>query len=367
MVTIMKRAAFAALILCFTSASGQTFYGLLVTSTNDEIIGRSVRNDLNMMTGEMTAISTSLGMQFELRQCSEDDFSLQRLQRTLNQLNCGKDDIIFFYYSGHGARAVSDNSEYPQLALCYGGGCSDNDFFPLHKVNDAIKAKNPRFSIVMADCCNSILAGLSAKQLSGSSTELKNSTIESYKTLFAKNKGNIIVSSSRAGETSAATPAGGLFTINFLHALQEAVFSSDPKWSSVLESAKSRTSASSGGHTPIYSINVVGADALQIPTNLPASSDPFISALVGLANEKTGDAERFDLVAPTLGKFFASANAKVEIMGKNGTTVVQRQTAESFLRRLSTSFKLVNFAELSSVKNNEGKITELKVHEVYIQ
>ena len=73
------------------------------------------------------------------------------------------------------------------------------------------------------------------------------------------------------------------------------------------------------------------------------------------------------MVTPLLRKHFANGNVIVEALGKDSRTVVNQETAQEFLERLSTSFFLVNFNILSVERDSNRKITSLRVHEVYKQ
>jgi hypothetical protein len=72
------------------------------------------------------------------------------------------------------------------------------------------------------------------------------------------------------------------------------------------------------------------------------------------------------MVRPILNQWFSS-NAIVEVYGRSGQLRLTRETAKGFLERVSTAYKLINFAELEKQLDNNGKITYLKLHEIYTQ
>jgi len=53
------------------------------------------------------------------------------------------------------------------------------------------------------------------------------------------------------------------------------------------------------------------------------------------------------------------------MLGRNCKTIVARETARNFLERLSTEYYLINFNVLSFTQDNNGKITSLRINEVY--
>ena len=74
---------------------------------------------------------------------------------------------------------------------------------------------------------------------------------------------------------------------------------------------------------------------------------------------------RINLIKSTLNKFFASPKAKVEVIGRDGETVVTTKYAEDYLDYLSIAHNLVNVVKVSASTSSDGRVTSLKVHEMY--
>jgi hypothetical protein len=64
-------------------------------------------------------------------------------------------------------------------------------------------------------------------------------------------------------------------------------------------------------------------------------------------------------------KFFSSKSARIDIVGRNGKTLTDRMTAEKFVNRLALSARLAHLVVLESQKDSEGKVTFLRLHEIY--
>ena len=64
-----------------------------------------------------------------------------------------------------------------------------------------------------------------------------------------------------------------------------------------------------------------------------------------------------------LDELFASPKAKVMVVGSNGTTIVNTETAEDYLLYLGTSGKKLVLKEVKTNKDESGKITEIKIQE----
>lgn len=58
---------------------------------------------------------------------------------------------------------------------------------------------------------------------------------------------------------------------------------------------------------------------------------------------------------------FASAEAVVELVGNNGTTVVAKLTAEDFLLQLATQSRRLAVKVIETKRDGKGKLTFAKV------
>lgn len=363
-----------ALLLCFLcfnlkALKAQTFHAIIFADTNDSDIGASCGKDLNNMSILFTNISTATGMQLNTIYCSEDECNKETLFDEIRRMQVGSNDVVFFYYTGHGGRAVDEKSPFPQLAF---QGNRDSDYYPLAKINDRIKQKNPRLVVSMSDACNSIVSGTTSKGVSKGNSYISKGVSNLYSELFLKTKGNIIVTSSQKGETSIAVDDGGVFSLAFITVLEEFEKRGvNASWQTVMEKTKEATYASliTSKHTPYFEIyldNDTNTGSMPGYTGTqPTSNDPFIASLIRIASDNEDEGRRIDMSRRALSEFFAASNAIVEVIGRNGTTLLARETAEEFLGRISTSFKLVNFTIIDKQTNENGKITRIKLHEVY--
>ena len=75
--------------------------------------------------------------------------------------------------------------------------------------------------------------------------------------------------------------------------------------------------------------------------------------------------KRVNLREAALKALFNNPNAKVEIVGSNGTTIVSTEKASDFVLRLCTAHKLIKLAEIDYTLDESGRYKSLKVHEIY--
>lgn len=360
-----------------TLLKSQTLHAIIFADTNDPKIGIFDKQDYINMTMEVSTIASATGMKLNKYFFSGEQCSKAQLIRVLDGLDTNNDDVIVFYYSGHGTRSLYDKSEYPQMCL---GSHRESDFYPLESVLKKLKAQKARLKIVFGDCCNSVVSGVSSKESASKGfTVLTKEPVNTYTDLFMNYKGFIIASGSQKGENSITlsyddgSPAGGAFTIFFLEALQTVVKQGlDADWNAIFSAATDITKERAK-HTPVFCVSTVSTEishAAHAPENTATGNvdDEDINAidlLTAIGNEAFKESARIEVMEAALPDLFATPNVKVESVGRNGTTIVSTETASDFMLRLCTTHNLVNLVEVESSVDNSGKYTYLKIHEIY--
>lgn len=385
------------------SVSSQTLHAIIFANTkspgNPNVpgsvgIGPSVTVDFERMGIEMSSIASFIG--YKLKKYyyhgTPARFSRSSLERVLSNLSCESDDIVFFYYSGHGLRAVNEDSQYPEMVLKVPyGAASDQELYPLYDVYRKIKRKSPRLTIVFGDLCNSTAKGFYKQSISEKGASTKSSTVcDVYKNLFLNVTGGLIATSSKPGQTSGCatftdgTDAGGCFTASFLDCLGQCVSKGqEVSWDILLKKTRDVTKQISpanekGEHQyPVFSTKdlIVAPSPVVTPTmqTIPPSSDDaqttmqdnLAGSLSAIGSGRRKAADRIRLIPLTLNKFFASSGVKVQVVGRDSKSLVNTTTAQKYLNYLSIATKMEQVMVVDEEKDSNGKITYLKVHEMH--
>ncbi len=365
----MKRIVFLALFfIAIAVIQAQTIHCLIFANTFDEKIGSSCTVDKDKVMVELRTISRVLNYQLKEQIFSEYDFTIENLKTSLNTLVCSPDDVVFFYFSGHGARAVNDMSDWPQLNLNPLGLNRDENYFPLEQVDGILKGKGARLCIVFGDCCNNPSKIVTPKLANKGQTVVEevNSPEKVYSSLFGEYSGDVLISSSSRGEFSLALEdQGGLFTLSYFRGVENALNGEiQPSWDSVLTKAKSLTTEFVVNHstqkqTPQFLVTVTKKNS---PPRPPEPNGDYLSDLESILDKSLTPGKRIQMINPVHNKVFAS-NAIVETVGKDMKTILDRETSLGFVKRMATSAFIVSINEVSVKKDNRGMVTFLRVHE----
>ena len=229
---------------------------ILLCDTKAQNLEKSVASDLKNWQAELQRISSGTGLPLVLYTFTNEKAGKPFIAQ-LKEISIQEDDVVLFYFSGHGYRTNSKNgNQWPNLYLT-----SDKIGIDFYAVFESLSAKKPRLLIALSDCCNNVLPEKSAppvvpihayKHLKPAAYQQAN-----YKKLFLKTKGTILIGSSTPGEFSWGTQSGGLYTLAFLKFLLEDVSSPKPAdWHVILDKAAKQVVGRDLGQTPQYELHI---------------------------------------------------------------------------------------------------------------
>jgi len=356
----------AVAVICFmTTAKAQTIHTILYANTIDEGIGESVKVDVERVINEVGKIAQFIGYNTSWNiAATAETCSKQNLFSTINSLNVSSDDVVFFYYSGHGWRRGEDTDPFPRMCLTE----PDEANHPqVAEVRNALKGKNARLTIVVTDCCNKDLYERSFSRSYGKgATYSKGSDYANYKKLFVETKGEVVITSSKSGQVSGCNnDVGGYLTYIFFLDLNEALQNaSTSNWSTVLENTK-KDVANYTSQEPYYQLNgqnVQGSTPPQPSNNTVYPQNDQLAALfTNLISKNRSVDSRLAQVGTVLSYF--TTDAQIITVGSDLKTIVDRETAKDFLTRICMSPNIVQINVLEE-RVYGGKKKILKIHEI---
>lgn len=239
-----------------------TFHAIIVTE-HDKKIG-SVRDSIRV-NAEIKLIAEMSEMTLKAKNFGRYD---QGIGDYVINLNPSADDVVMFYYTGHGGNNQTDDyeSEYPEF---------DNDEFTFkaEKIYNRLKAKNARLTFVFFDCCNHNVYG----NLPGNRTGVGRTLPSSAQVLLFRNaKGGILLCSSKQGQYSKGTAlVGGFATDSFFKAIQQVEYGTKAQqlkiWDNVLKKMATNTKLLNRFQDPLYKNEITGVDI----SNEDNSNQPY--------------------------------------------------------------------------------------------
>lgn len=374
--------AIATGMLCAISVPAQikqlpVFHAILFADTNDANIGKTTELDLSRVSSMLVETQSSLQGEMEFkyyvypgRYCSPEN-----LHRVLNGININPQDVVFFYYSGHGTRSMNDKSDYPQM--CLGLGSSrQSEMISVEGFDMEIAKKKPRLRFTISDCCNSVGEDISPKlEISKGASVVSSQTKVNYKKLFLEKFGRVIVTSSCKGETSSCNlRMGGFFTFCLMYVMEQAVKQNVTDWDIIMKGAYDSTvNVSDGDMHPVYDVQISNKPIVAPTSATPQTDDSHIvtaednllPALRRLIDTTQNPESRLAMVNTILQNYFANENIIVESLGRDSRTVVKTETSRDFVERLATEFFLINFNIIEISRNASDKVNLLRIHEIY--
>lgn len=379
--------AFFATLCVATSLQAQIIHKIMFGHTTDERIGPTVEVDMDRASNEIDAIGSYLNYEVKNYVYVADECSKENLERVLSSLSVSNKDIVVFYYSGHGGHANGGfEDKWPQM--CLNKPQLQEKYVPLRKVIETLRGKHAHFTLILSDCCNSIdeSGTVTVKSMlkdATGATVIEERTKQNYITLFTKYSGVLPITSSKLGQTSGCNEKyGGFFSYCFFSSLYESVKgASASTWDAIVKDATSSTLACTGnkqepvgdtsllqynGNTPTNVVNVVN----QPPTPVHHTTDQTIAttseldnALASLLAEPNRD-RRVAQISTIVANYFSNSKVTVVSMGRNLTTPVDYEEAETFIRRIASVDDIVKINIVKEHKDANGKCSFLTIHEI---
>lgn len=217
-------------------ADAQTVHALLVIMDDDPRIGTNVKVDRKNIVQLLGSIENELcEVNSTTLLSSKDQATREGVLQWVRNIHTEKNDILFIYYAGHGG--MNENN---QTFLVTEGKW----LFRSELVNAIEQVKSPRLTLLITDCCSSLVTQKIDPNLQ-SSRSMTRLTEKTLRNLFLEHQGFLHVTAAteeQYGWSNVVT--GGWFTKNLMDALN-----SNPDenrdsfltWKEVFETARRNT------------------------------------------------------------------------------------------------------------------------------
>ncbi len=228
------------------------FYLITIANTLDKKIGISSKKDLDRVTEFIEELTSGLGIKLIQTSVWGDEFNKYNVQEAVDNIQPNSNDIVMFYYSGHGFRFKNDESKFPRMSLRTNKlvKLEDNNLSVENDVYKILLRKKAKVTIVLSDCCNSVIdqpspIGMDLLRPRATGKAGLNLNYDNCLALFFPVQPvSILVGSAEKGQLASGNPdLGGFFTNFFLAQLTNTLYSNKvpPSWLKILINAREST------------------------------------------------------------------------------------------------------------------------------
>ncbi|MEO1254402.1 MAG: caspase family protein [Bacteroidota bacterium] len=251
-----------ALIAIPFNLQSQTLHALIVADSKEKNAGEARKQDVKHLMSLLNLVSDVTGYNLEPHIIEPGEsilfgsnYDVPSITSLILGLKIEKEDIFFFYYTGHGTKSfkVDDPFARPHIKGF------EHKYLSLQMVQKLIQISQPRLSIVMGNLCNTYGGEDNPEnrifhQLDWTTQpKLTTQNRQQIKNLF-RSKGQITSTSSMKGTYSYQSGDGGYFTKCFINSFyKRAEQNGLMSWNLILNETKT-LSEQAIGVSPYYEI-----------------------------------------------------------------------------------------------------------------
>lgn len=405
----MKKLIFSLLLLMATATAGaQTIHWLTFIDTEDANVGAIDKTGRQVLYSRfINVVNAALhdkGYRSSIHDIYDSALSPERCKREVENLSVGSNDIVVFYYIGHGTHARNETNRFPQMLMGRGWE-SQNKFIPLKWVHDELKTKGARLTVTIGMCCNVVQVATAKNapmfSVNYGNVELTDTERSAIQKMFLGYTGDFLLSSASVGQSSLGgqTPLGAMdiFTAMLVTAFEDMAYEDKLNWEDLFSVVKTVIhKVTNGKQTPTWDNNLrtasqpspkpISKPVQKTPTtttpstnttpstgsssnggslnlNDPSAVANYITSYLDCIIDKRNSFEKREAAASELKQIFTS-DALIKMLPQDGNTVIDREDITTFLGRISTSRVLEKVAPVA-YKVSGGKISQLNVRECY--
>lgn len=390
-------------------AGAQTIHWLTFIDTTDENVGDLDQNGRKVLYNHfinlVNAALAEKGYKSNIQDIYGTTLTPQKCKEVVTGLNCKPEDIVMFYYIGHGTHGTTGGDVWPMMFMAQN---DPNKLVPLKWVHDQLKTKGAKLTATIGMCCN-VYQGISRKSsptfgVNYGSTYLTDTEKKAIQNMFLNHQGDFLLASASPGQSSVGglTPLGpmDLFTCVLVTNFEDGASEGKLDWDNLFSDVKYVVDVvTEGEQTPIFASNLRKAQAPQPPkpaaapvpvtppapapaaapkqapspqaapakpaTPAPSGQDWINNISAALDNLiDVRQTERARIAQATEFEKAFTPDAMVKVMSQDGDVVIDKSSADDFIGRLATSRILLKVAPVSVTVRGD-KIISMEVKEIY--
>ena len=211
----------------FSKSPSPSLQALIVYDASPKNLKKAYGNDAKRIEKMVKSVASQTKLRLKMKVVNSKSLSEKNIQDWTRSQKDPSKTIYFFYYVGQGLLSPKMPSQHTSIGV----RCKSKtglSSMTCDEIVKRVKEKNPRLSIILFDCYNSLTRVPKYGICAGDpiSTEPEKAFVKNISSLFLHSKGTITANA--ASSTEAATglreakPYGGLFTKHFLLALRQA-------------------------------------------------------------------------------------------------------------------------------------------------
>jgi hypothetical protein len=211
----------------------QTLHLIMVVQMNDSLIGGKM--DSMQVSSEVATIANNTGLKFERHFFNQDQLTAYRFKSFMQNFQCEDQDVVWFYYSGHGEKEACFQPPYPSFSL-------SSSCFLQNRIHSKLLAKSPRLLITLYDCC----AYDPRLKTPDRIAKFALPKAANHKKLFLNTRGHLLLQSNDPDKSSHSygnNEMGGVYTFTFFEQLSKLSQGSlgNCRWDSLLSATSRET------------------------------------------------------------------------------------------------------------------------------
>lgn len=191
--------------------------------------------DLKHLRNEFATIANATGMGLRIKELYGPMLTRKQIEAWIDREPIAEDDVIFFYYTGHGVRSRKSKTIWPCAYFPH-----DEEMVEMQTLIEKLIRRPAALHLIIADCCNNYVDRSipSSDPLTIEKSIFTPSMQDGYKKLFLKSKGVIVASGSIPGKRAWCTEKGGIFTNAFISSMHHELTESNPRWEHIFKKTK---------------------------------------------------------------------------------------------------------------------------------